>query len=209
MPTNPRRVETSLEYAIASIRDAIGTSNPIHKSTEAPEAFKVVAKQLPLVRDILTSVKSNFTGHVEEHSQLLQMADKCPSFGRQLDDLLDVVAAGPEDKRPFLERYHAVANDGGTIECVMKKLLLSVGAVVKVPLVTEDQLCELRAALKEIKSTPASMGNAQPGHVFHNHADGIQPIHLGGGGININQGNGPQINTPSGGTFHFAPPVMT
>ncbi|KAJ3542658.1 hypothetical protein NM208_g1951 [Fusarium decemcellulare] len=199
-----KHVETSLEDAITSINRAVTTSSHIQKATDVPAAFKIVAKRLPLVSEILVSIKSHFAEHPDTYPDLRQMADDCRPFGRHLDELFEV--AEPDDSKPLIERYRSEVGKGDKIEDVMKKLLIRIGDVVKVPLVSEDQLCELKAALKEVKNAPPSLEDAQSGHIFNNNSNGIQPIHLGEGHVNISHGSGPQINSASGGHFHFAPP---
>ncbi|KAF4342048.1 hypothetical protein FBEOM_3979 [Fusarium beomiforme] len=209
MSIKPSYVAMSLEDAICSVSRAMKTSCLIDESTEVPKAFTVVKNRLPLVLDILTSIKTKFTEHAEVHLQLQKMADECHPFGRQLYLLLETATPDPDEKRSFIERYRTVVNDSDRIECVMKKMLMCLEAVVKVPLIDEDQWNELKAALKELKTTPASIENTLSGYIFNNYSTGIQPIHLGEGHLSINPGNGPQIITPSGGTFHFTPSVMT
>ncbi|KAJ4267014.1 hypothetical protein NW762_003112 [Fusarium torreyae] len=198
-----KHVEVSLEDAITSISRAVNTSNDIDKATDVPPAFKIVAKRLPLVSEILVSFKSSFVQCPDIFPDLRQMADDCRSLGRDLDDIFDITK--PDDSKPFIERYRSAVGQGDKIEDVMKSLLMRIGDIAKVPLVSKDQLNELKAALKEVRNAPPSLEDPKSGHIFNNNSNGIQPIHLGEGHVNISHGSGPQINSASGGNFHFAP----
>ncbi|KAH8667739.1 hypothetical protein BGZ61DRAFT_461099 [Ilyonectria robusta] len=108
-----------------------------------------------------------------------------------MQDLFDTVSS--DDSTPWIDRYREAVGSGDRLEEAMRELLDGIRDIAKVPLVSEDQIKELKEALKIVKRLPASLENRNGGYTFTNSGSGIQPIHLGKGEQNINGGSGFQV----------------
>ena len=199
-----KHVDIALEDAITNAKRAAATCVDIKDTTEVPEAFKIVARRLPFVSEILRTIKTKFSEFPDAYSDIKQMADDSRSLSRRLDELFETVE--PDDGKPFIERYRQAVGKGEKLEGVMKELLSRISDVAKLPfaLVSSDELAQLEDALKEVKNAPPSLDEDRPGYNFNNWSSGIMPVHLGKGHVNIHSGNGVQFNgNPSGGEFYF------
>ncbi|KAL6407167.1 hypothetical protein AUP68_09994 [Ilyonectria robusta] len=191
-----RAIEDVASLLNTTVEDYTG----IEEVPKLPEAFPVVAEYLPLVVGILSSIKSHLKqkktaeeteADTDSYSDIKEAAEEWRSLAKHMQDLFDTVSS--DDSTPWIDRYREAVGSGDRLEEAMRDLLDGIRDIAKVPLISEDQIKELKEALKIVKRLPASLENRNGGYTFTNSGSGIQPIHLGKGEQNINGGSGFQV----------------
>ncbi|KAE9375034.1 hypothetical protein N431DRAFT_438363 [Stipitochalara longipes BDJ] len=190
-----------LRRAISTIERVAEDCSQIEESTDLPKAFPVVAKWVPLVFKVLSSIRAHLKLRKAEqetqedkdgYPELKQVAGECAGLAENLEKLF--VAVTSTDTTPKIERYREAVGNGDRLEEVMTELISRVREVALVPLVSEDEVRELEQALAEVKQLPASLKEDAGGrNTFYNTSSGVQPIYLGKGNQNISTGSGAQI----------------
>lgn len=185
---------------VASLLDTtVKDYTDIEEVPKLPETFPVVAGYLPLVVGILSSTRSHLKqkktaeeteADTESYADIKGAAEEWRPLAKHLQGLFDTVSS--DDSTPWIDRYREAVGSGDRLEEAMRELLDGIRDIAKVPLVSEDQIKELKEALKIVKRLPASLESINGGYMFNN-SNGIQPIHLGKGEQNINAGNGFQV----------------
>ncbi|KPM41907.1 hypothetical protein AK830_g4616 [Neonectria ditissima] len=214
--TEANKAISSLGGVISPINGTIECFPDIQNDTNLPKAFSTVFGHLPLVSDILSSMRLQLRqkkadeetqDDKESYLQMKKTFDECLIPAQRLEELFGAVTS--DDPTPWIERYREAVNGGSRLETAMVDLLSRLAKVTKPPFVGENNLAALDEALDEVKALPPTLKEEPvPTHVFHNHGNGIQPIHLGRGHVNINSGSAPQFTgDTSGGTFNMMPTI--
>ncbi|KAK7428029.1 hypothetical protein QQZ08_005460 [Neonectria magnoliae] len=212
--TEANKAISSLGGVLSPISGAIECFPDIQNDVNLPKAFSVIFGHLPLISDILSSMRLQLRQKkADEETQddkdaylkMKKTFDECHVPAQRLEELFGAVTS--DDRTPWIDRYREAVNGGSRIETATVDLLCRLGKVAKPPLVNEDKFTSLKEALDEVKALPPTLKEEpEPSHVFHNHGNGIQPIHLGRGNVNINSGGAPQFTgDTSGGTFNLMP----
>lgn len=185
---------------ISAVISIIDISSKLYVAIEntgnLPEAFKDVARRLPLARDTLQITeerlkKSEVDGHT--YTTINIIIKSCKDKAERLRDILTDLAAQPGASR--IERYRLAVRRLGReskIEELMKSLLEDVqllAANQAVKAVGEDRIDELMVAIQELSQVPPSLPD---GPVFTYHGTGDQISNTGSGIQNINKGMGDQ-----------------
>lgn len=196
--------------ALIAIRGAISTLNNTSEmcadlddaGQDLPEAFHEVAKVIPLVEHTLETIKIHIqTKKTKDETQddrdayehIGMLATECNGRATRLQSIFGKVI--PSDDTPLMERYRSAAGKGGRVELLMKAILEDVLVLAKDPVVSQDEVEGLRAALETIMNLPPSLSeDTGVAHAIYNYGSGPQSIHLGTGDQNINTGPAPQFN---------------
>ncbi|KAH6895901.1 hypothetical protein B0T10DRAFT_587447 [Thelonectria olida] len=188
----------SLSRVISPVRDTITIYEELENTSDLPKAFQIVAKWLPLVADIFSSMKSqleNASGIQEaeeakrSYAEIKCAADECRDMAYTLETHFETIKKA----------------DGKRLEEVMSDLLCRIDEVVEEPMVNEDMLRELEEAMGDMRKLAASLeDDEQKHHVITNKGNGVMPVHLGRGDQRIHTGSGPQFNGQSAqNTFNY------
>ena len=168
-----------------------------------PEAFREVATRLPMVRDILDSVKQHINGgdtKKESYKAAKNVVEDCQSKAQNLEKLFQKVI--PSDSASRAKKYLLAVRTlgkGNRVETLMKGMLedlqllaIDHGMVTE----TETREKELAKAIEEVAALQPSL----PEHATDE--PGFTAIHSGSGAIN--QAQGYQFNNPGNGQIYHA-----
>ena len=196
--------------SVISIVD--GTKKVYDAATNAqglPEAFRVTAGRLPIVRNILGSAKQHLDdGDVDEISckGVKHVVEDCEKKAKNLDTLFQ--KAIPKDGASGLERYYKAVKalgKGNEVENLMKGMLEDVQLLAcerGIKTATESQQQQIVKAVAEVSAVLPSV----PEQVFQE--TGFTNTNYGAGtqynaqGEYVAQGNAQQYNS-AGGTMNF------
>ena len=186
-----------------------GTKQVYDAATNAqglPEAFREVAGRLPIVRDILGSVKQHIDkGTVNEDSYkgVKHVVEACEAKAKKLDELFQ--KAIPKDGASDVKRYYKAVKaygQGNEVKKLMKGMLEDIQLLVGergMETATEAQQEQIVEAIVEVSALQPSVPNQETGFVNQNYGSGTQYNALG---EYVAQGNARQYNS-AGGAMHF------
>ncbi|OAP54477.1 hypothetical protein AYL99_11578 [Fonsecaea erecta] len=183
----------SIVSAIRSTYDAVKDKDNL------PEAFRDVARRLPIVQETLNAAKAHIQDNQSDKTSegVKAIIKACESKAQKLNALFQKVAPQEEDSRA--DRYlKAVRNlgKGGRVEVLMKGILedmqlLAGNGVVK--LASEAQLRDLKAAIEEISALKPSIPDEEfpdSSNVFNQYGAGHMFNAIGGKNLyNLGDGN--------------------
>ncbi|KAM0487200.1 hypothetical protein ACHAPX_000470 [Trichoderma viride] len=200
-------VITSLDKAAVDLQSIITTCSEI--TIALPDAFTVVAKNLPLLLKTIENIKKNLEeARIQEAQQLkerfaavYQLSSRFQDRSEYLQALFEAISSSKTT--PNIDKYREVVieENGLRIEVVLKHLLQQTLDVATAPLVDEDLVNELKAAFDEVASLQPSLAEESKGVVLNNHGLGNQFYHGGRGNQNHCSG-GIQV-TGDGATNHI------
>ncbi|KAK6713566.1 hypothetical protein SNK04_004531 [Fusarium graminearum] len=207
-------IETTKPQAIRAIETTLFTLDQTQSScslpegiSSIPEAFVVVARSLPVTRELFRSVKAQLEPNQEETDQMVQMYpiikqvdnESCKQL-RSIQDLFDIIKQDKHSEANLEHYALAVKRSGGKkVETIMEELLTTISDVVVEPLVTPKEMERLREVFEEVKRIPPSLRDDLPasihltntgsGNQFHNSGKGNQNNCSGGFQVNGNHQN--------------------
>ncbi len=168
-----------------------------------PEAFREVAARLPIVRDILVSVKQYVDGghtNKDSYEAAEKVVEKCEAKAQKLEKLFQNVI--PADSASRAKKYLLAVKTvgkGNRVETLMKGMLEDLQLLaIEHGMVTKKnrRMKELVKALEELAALHPSLSE----HATDEPA--FRATHYGGGAIN--QSEGDQYNNLGNGQFYKA-----
>ncbi|KAF4340920.1 hypothetical protein FBEOM_5156 [Fusarium beomiforme] len=189
----------ALDTTIFVLGQAIESCCIVKDASDIPKAFCTVAKHLPVVEQVFSSVRSVLKLSKEETDQMKELypvikhvADNGCGQLRSMENLFDAVIQDGEK----MERYASAVNngDGKKVETIMVELLTNASLVAIEPLVSQEDIKTVQGALEEVKKLPPSLEeDRSAGVVLNNSGSGNQFYHGGRGNQNHYSG-GFQVN---------------
>ncbi|CAG9982112.1 unnamed protein product [Clonostachys byssicola] len=195
--TTKGQVLRSLRDAISSLKETTATCcNAIQENSDLHEAFLVVSRHLPCLLNTFTTIETHLKSQTEEIPEIKEMypdirlvADEYRNPVRSIEDLFESVKGVKGEERT--KRYRAAVQECNDrkVEGVMLDLLERAIDIAQAPLVSDEQIEQLRNALAEIRKLPPSLEDVTTGgFTMINHGSGNQFYHGGKGSMNYSSG---------------------
>ncbi|RMJ07382.1 hypothetical protein CDV36_012999 [Fusarium kuroshium] len=171
-------------------------------------AFKVVAKNLPVLTDVFYSIENRLQLPAAETDQvsgkypvIYRAAIACGGRIQLLESLFQAV----NNSQNKDDAYRHAVGQGKTLEKVMEEMLQDALSAAVLPLVEREHVAALNRALEQVKSLSLSLeGQSRGAHITcNNSGEGHQFNQNGGGGM-YNCSSGFQVNGPNdGATYNY------
>ncbi|KAK1516857.1 uncharacterized protein CCOS01_12406 [Colletotrichum costaricense] len=207
--------ETTVDEAMNAVDDTsrrfkrVGNVGGTIKDEEGlPPAFPGVAKWLPLLPQVFTSIHSHLEGITRGGSetseqrqsfhQIKQSAEACDGLAKIIESMFSAIKKGTNAMEKAAQ-YAAVveANGDQVVEKLMEDVLNQMMVVAKPPWVADEVVTELDIALGEITQLPPSLQKKQHGsNTQIQYGNGIMMLH-NGKGTQASTVGGLQVNGPN------------
>lgn len=203
-PSEMSGAEVSLVIGLISgvisiISATKSTYDAVKDKEGLPEAFRDVARRLPIVQETLDAAQAHIQGNQSNKTSegVKAIIKACESKAEKLRELFQKVAPQEEDSRA--DRYlKAVRNmgKGGRVEVLMKGILEDVQLLAGngvMNLASEAQIRALKTAIEEISTLKPSIADEEfpdSSNVFNQYGGGHMFNAIGGKNLyNLGDGN--------------------
>ncbi|KAJ4132579.1 hypothetical protein NW754_015396 [Fusarium falciforme] len=193
--TSKPQVLMQLGMLNTALQMMVNQCGSIKDAANQLEVFSVVAKHLPSLVDVFSSIQKRLdSGTVEADDA--GISDKYPVI-RQ------AALACCERSGDLQGLFHAVGESRNKTEAYRNAVECGKGE----PLEMDEQVTALNNALEEIKKLPPSLGNEPPSAriTLHNHGAGNQFYHGGKGNMNHCSGGFQVTGNNHGATYNHGP----
>ncbi|KAI8675557.1 SesA domain-containing protein [Fusarium keratoplasticum] len=212
--TSKPQVLMQLGMLNAALQMVVNQCGSIKDAANQLEVFSVVAKHLPSLVDVFSSIQKRLdsgtaeaddAGISDKYPVIRQAALACCERSGDLQGLFHAVSESRNKTEAY--RNAVECGKGEPLEMVMMDMLQNAISVATPPLVEDEQVTALNNALEEIKKLPPSLGNEPLSAriALHNHGAGNQFYHGGKGNMNHCSGGFQVTGDNHGATYNHGP----